>query len=215
MINTEPTWDRAKAAAAAGESAEAIRLIDRAVEQWRSLQEYSINWITALLSFIAREQGEAAVERALRDFGDEFLTQRRDPSWDALPAETRARAITRAMLANFGTVEVSEDDEKITLAFRCGTGGRLIDERRYDDDGGPYATLHEAAPRTFMRDALPVYCAHCSVNNELQPVELGRAPITVEHPPAAPGEPCVHHIYRDTAAVPPEVYARLGLGLAT
>jgi hypothetical protein len=211
VINTEPAWERAKAALAAGDTNEAIRLIDRAVEQWRSLQDYSINWITSLLSFVAREQGEEAVERALREFGDEFLPDRTNPAWDTLPADTRARAITNAMLANFGTVEVSEDDEKITLAFRCGTGGRLIDEGRYDDAGGPYVTLRERGPRTFMRDALPVYCAHCSVNNEMQPDEQGRAPTTVEYPPEAPGEPCVHHVYKDTAAMPTEVYARIRL----
>ena len=62
---TTPTWDRAKQAIATGDVAEANRLIDRGVEQWRSLQDYSINWVTSLLSFIGRELGEAAVERTL------------------------------------------------------------------------------------------------------------------------------------------------------
>ncbi len=208
---TTSTWERAKAAMAAGDATEAARLIDRGVEQWRSLQDYSINWVTALLSFIGRELGEDGVERALREFGDEFVAARRNPEWDALPAETRARAIARAMVANFGTCDVSEDDDKITLSFRCGTGGRLIDEGRYDEQGGPHLTLRENGPRTFMRDALPVYCAHCSINNEIQPVEAGWAPVTVEHPPTAPGEPCVHHIYKDPAAMPPDVYVRIGL----
>ncbi len=211
MINTEPTWERAKAAAAAGDAAEASRLIDRTVEQWRSLQDYSINWVTSLLSFIGRELGEDAVERALREFGDEFVGDSRNSTWDELPAETRARSIVRAMVANFGTCEVEEDDEKFVLSFRCGTGGRLIDNGRYDSDGGPYLTLRERGPRTFMRDALPVYCAHCSVNNEMQPVEAGLAPVTVEYPPTQPGEPCVHHIYKDNTALPPDVYTRIGL----
>lgn len=208
---TTPMWERAKAAIAAGDSDEAARLIDRGVEQWRSLQDYSINWVTALLSFIGRELGEDAVERALRQFGDEFVSGRRDDGWDALPAATRARAVARAMVANFGTCEVDEDDEKITLSFRCGTGGRLIDEGRYDTQGGPYLTLQENGPRTFKRDALPAYCAHCSINNEIQPVEAGRAPVTVEYPPTAPGEPCVHHIYKDPTALPSHVYERIGL----
>lgn len=210
-VTTSPGWERVKAALAAGDTDEATRLLDRTVEQWRSLQDYSINWVTALLSFIGRELGEAAVERALREFGDEFVRDRRDASWDGLPAAVRARSIARAMLANFGTVAVDEDDEKIVLSFRCGTGGRLIDEGRYDEQGGPYLTLHERGPQTFMRDELPVYCAHCSINNEVQPVELGRAPVTVEYPPTAPGEPCVHHIYKDPAAIPPDVYDRIGL----
>jgi hypothetical protein len=208
---TTPTWERAKAAIDAGDSAEAKRLIDRGVEQWRSLQDYSINWVTALLSYIGREMGEESVEQALREFGDEFVSGRRDAQWDTLPAETRARVIARAMVANFGTCEVDEDDEKIVLSFRCGTGGRLIDEGRYDDAGGPHLTLRESGGRTFMRDALPVYCAHCSVNNEIQPVEAGRAPVTVEYPPSGQDEPCVHHIYKDPTGVPTHVYTRIGL----
>jgi hypothetical protein len=179
--------------------------------QWRRLQDYSINWVTSLLSFIGREMGEDAVERALREFGESFVHPRRgDPAaWDALPAEARARAIRRAMEANFGSCEQSEDDEKIVLSFRCGTGGRLIDERRYEGDDA-YLTLHDAGPRTFQRDALPVYCAHCSVNNEMQPVEWGGAPTTVEFPPERPGEPCVHHVYKDVADIPSSVYERIG-----
>jgi hypothetical protein len=50
---------------------------------------------------------------------------------------------------------------------------------------------------TFGEGGLPVYCAHCSVNNELQPTERDGAPVTVEHPTRLPGEACVHHVYRD------------------
>ena len=206
---TVPAWEQAKAAMAEGDADRAAELIDRAAAQWRSLQDYSINWVTSLLSFIGRELGEEAVERALRQFGESFVRPRRGDVWDDLPAEARAKAVARAMVANFGTCEVEEDDEKITLSFRCGTGGRLIDEGRYDGDDA-YLTLTDAGPRTFQRDALPVYCAHCSVNNEIQPVEWGHAPTTVEFPPTEPGRPCVHHVYRDPTALPPEVYERIG-----
>jgi hypothetical protein len=61
-----------------------------------------------------------------------------------------------------------------------------------------------------MRDELWVYCAHCSVNNEIQPVEWGEAPTSVEYPPERPGERCVHHLYKDPAAIPSEAYERIG-----
>jgi hypothetical protein len=207
---TMPLWEQAASAIDEGDGERAKQLLGAAVERWRSLQDYSINWVTALLSFIGRELDEEAVERALRYCGDTFVRTRRDSGadWDALPAEVRARAIAAAMVGNFATCRVDEDDEKITLSFRCGSGGRLIDEGRYGADG--YLVLNERSPRTFMRDELPVYCAHCSVNNEIQPIEWGRAPTTVEHPPHEPGEPCVHHIYRDTTRLPDEVYVRLG-----
>jgi len=83
-----PLWEQAKAANAAGDAEGAAALLDRAVDQWRSLQDYSINWITSLLSFIGEEIGEAAVERALRKTGDEFVGPRRDTGtdWGSLPA---------------------------------------------------------------------------------------------------------------------------------
>jgi hypothetical protein len=208
---TTPTWEQAKAAVTAGETDRALALIDRAVGQWRSLQDYSINWITSLLSFVGRELGEEAVERALRTTGEEFVRPRRDTGvdWGSLPASARAKVIARAMVANFGTCEVQEDDERITLSFHCGTGGRLIDDGRYDGDDG-YLVLRDPAPRTFMRDELPVYCAHCSVNNEMQPVEWGGTPTSIEFSAAGKGEVCVHHVYKDVAAIPPSAYHRIG-----
>src|SRR5438876_68313 len=195
---TVPPWEQAKAAIAAGDLEWALDRIDEAVARWRSLQDYSINWITSLLSFIGRELGEEAVERALRAMGDEFLHGRRaeGPDWNALPAAARAKAVARAMVANFGECEVDEDDEKIVLSFRCGSGGRLIDEGRYEGEGA-FLTLRERAPRTFLRAELPVYCAHCSVNNEIQPVEWTGYPVTIESPPDVKGGRCVHHIYKD------------------
>jgi hypothetical protein len=206
-----PLWEQAKAAMHAGRTDEAVELVDRAVEQWRSLKEYSINWIAQLLSFVATELGEEAVERALRQLGDQFVRPRRDTGteWGTLPASARAKFIARAMLSNLGTVEVDEDDEKIVLSFRCGSGGMLIDEGRYEGDDA-YVTLRERGPRTFMRDELPVYCAHCSVNNEIQPVEWGQTPTSIEYPPERKGEPCVHHIYKNVNAIPDEVYDRIG-----
>ncbi|MBK5287862.1 MAG: hypothetical protein JJE46_05275 [Acidimicrobiia bacterium] len=206
-----PVWQQVHAAIDAGDHEAAKALLDRAVAQWSSLQDYSINWIASLLTFIADELGEPAVERALRKTGDEFVRPRRstDTAWGDLPAAQRAKVISRAMLANTGAVEVSEDDEKIILSFRCGSGGRLIDDGRYEGEH-PYRTLTERSGPTFMRDEMWVYCAHCSVNNEIQPVEWGETPTSIEYPPTRPGEACVHHVYKDVTKVPVADYDRIG-----
>lgn len=206
-----PLWQQAKDAIGRGESDEAVALIDKAVTQWSGLKDYSINWITTLLTFIGEELGEEAVERALRKTGDEFVRPRRDTGtkWDSLPAAARAKVIARAMLGNMGEVDVEEDDEKIILSFRCGSGGKLIDDGRYEGEHA-YLKLREQSGQTFMRDELWVYCAHCSVNNEIQPVEWGDTPTSVEYPPERPGEPCVHHLYKDPASIPPDAYERIG-----
>ena len=206
-----PLWEQARAAYHDDRADDGDQLLDAAVQQWGALKDYSINWITSLLTFVGEELGEEAVERALRKTGDEFVRPRRDTGtdWGTLPASARAKVIARAMVANMGEVEVTEDDERIVLSFRCGTGGRLIDEGRYEGERA-YLTLQEQSGRTFMRDELPVYCAHCSVNNEIQPVEWGGVPTSIEHPPERKGEACVHHIYKDVGTIPPEAYERIG-----
>jgi hypothetical protein len=206
-----PLWEQAKAAIDAGDTDAAKALVDRAVAQWASLKDYSINWITTLLTFITDELGDEAVERALRKTGDEFVRPRRATGrdWGDLPAAQRAKVIARSMLANMGEVDVEEDDEKIVLSFRCGSGGKLIDDGRYVGDR-PYALLREQAGRTFMRDELWVYCAHCSVNNEIQPVEWGESPTSIEYPPTKPGERCIHHVYKDVADTPGDAFRRIG-----
>ena len=45
-----PLWEQAKAAIDAGDADGAKALIDRAVTQWAGLKDYSINWITSLLT---------------------------------------------------------------------------------------------------------------------------------------------------------------------
>ncbi len=206
-----PVWAQAKSAIDAGDPDAAKLLIDRAVTQWAGLKDYSINWITSLLTFIADELGEDAIERALRKTGDDFVRPRRstDTEWADVPAAQRAKVIARAMLGNMGEVAVSEDDEKIVLEFQCGSGGKLINDGAYEGDHA-YRTLRERAGQTFMRDELPVYCAHCSVNNEIQPVEWGGTPTSIEFPPEQAGEPCVHHVYKDVSAIPDEAFVRIG-----
>jgi hypothetical protein len=165
-----PLWEQAKAAIDAGDADAAKALIDRAVAQWASLKDYSINWITTLLTFIADELGEEAVETALRKTGDDFVRPRRSGErpdtanpvpegaaserdhgnratgrdWGDLPAAQRAKVIARSMLSNMGEVEVEEDDEKIILSFRCGSGGKLIDDGRYEGEHA-YRVLQEAS----------------------------------------------------------------------
>lgn len=202
---------QARAALDRGDLGAARDQIDRAERQARTLKDYSISWIADCLSFIAEQMGEDAVEAALRRFGDRYLAPDEDsPDLWSIPAAVRAKVVTRAMLANFGEVEVDEDDDKFTLRFRCGSGGWLIDEGAYEGDDA-LATLREPGPRTLGRDSLPVYCAHCSINNEIQAVEWRGTLTSIEHPPMAPGEPCVHEVYKHPDAVPDEAYVRIQL----
>jgi hypothetical protein len=191
-----------------GDVEDAKRLLQLMEEDWLRNKDYSINWITSLLSFIGRRLGEPAVEEALRDFGDRFLRQRRAGMAGVEPRK-RMEGLVRAMKANGADVVYEEQDEKFVLGFRCGSGGKLIDDGAYDPPRD-YLTLSEPGPRTFGRPKLPVYCAHCSVNNEIEGIEQTGVPVTIEFPPERPGERCVHHIYKDPASIPDEIFRRVG-----
>jgi hypothetical protein len=123
--------------------------------------------------------------------------------------EKRMEGLVRAMKANGAEVVFDEDDEKYMLAFRCGSGGKLIDDGAYAPPRD-YLTLAGPSPVTFGRASLPVYCAHCSVNNEIEGIEQTGVPVTIEFPPERAGEPCVHHVYKDPAQIPDEIYRRVG-----
>jgi hypothetical protein len=191
-----------------GDAAEAKRLVALSFGDFARNKDYSINWITSLLSYIGRHMGEPAVEDALRDFGQRYLKPRRDRIAH-IDSRKRMEGIVRAMKANEGQVEVSEDDEKFVMSFRCGSGGRLIDERAYEPPKD-YLTLREKGPITFGRDELPVYCSHCSLNNEIQGIEWDGQPYMVQFPPTGPGERCVHWVWKEGTDIPEEFFTRMG-----
>ncbi|MGH2726527.1 MAG: hypothetical protein ACRDKS_06080 [Actinomycetota bacterium] len=191
-----------------GDAATAKKLVKAMEADWLRNKDYSINWITSLLSFIGRRLGEPAVEEALRDFGARYLAERR-AGYAAVTSDVRLEGLVRAMKANGADVELGEDDEKYGASFRCGSGGKLIDDGAYTAPRD-YLTLHGPTPVTFGRPTLPVYCAHCSVNNEIEPIESTGVPVTVEFPPERPGERCVHHVYKDPNLIPEGVYRRVG-----
>lgn len=202
---------QARAALERDDVAAARDQLDRAERQAASLKQYSIRWIAELLSWIGETEGEDAVEAALRRFGERNLADRSHPDndWWSVPAEVRAKVVARAMLANGADVDITEDDEKIVMSFRCGSGGWLVDSGAYEGDDA-LLVLRERGPRTFGRDTMWVYCAHCSVNNEMQSVEATGRLTSVEFPPERAGEPCVHHVYRRPTDIPDEIYVRIG-----
>ena len=126
--------------------------------QWESLQQYSINWITVLLSFIGDELGEEAVERALRRTGDDFVRPRRDTGtdWDSLPASARAKVIARAMLVELRRRRGrAKTTRRSRSSFRCGSGGRLIDDGRYEGDARVPDAPRAERPDVHARRACP------------------------------------------------------------
>ncbi|MDR0851014.1 MAG: hypothetical protein LBN36_00820 [Clostridiales Family XIII bacterium] len=109
---------------------------------------------------------------------------------------------------------VEEDDEKIVLRTRCGSGGMMIDEGFYE---GPDAfnKFRTPTPDTWGEADLPLYCAHCHNAHELVPIATGGQGCQFwmhESPfPKKKGDRCVHIIYKNPKDIPEKYYTRLGM----
>ena len=113
-----PVWEQAKAAIDAGDAETAKALIDRAVD--------AVGEPEGLLDQLDHERCSRSSPRSSarrRSSGrcarpatsSSARAAPPAPTGATLPAAQRAKVIARAMVANMGEVEVTEDDEKIVL----------------------------------------------------------------------------------------------------
>ena len=116
-----------------------------------------------------------------------------------------------------GEFTVEEDDEKITFKhYPCGSGGRLINEGAFDGESG-YRRIKEAGPHTWGKENIPIYCTHCPQAHQILAIEdLGKGHQLWVHDydapfPQKPGDPCIHHIYKDPDKIPEKYYEYIGM----
>jgi hypothetical protein len=177
-----------------------------------------LHWVAALLSHIYDHWGEdeavAAIRETVRGFSLAILDQK-----TRLIREQGMRgwieeivAVWRQHASHPG-LTVEEDEEKFVFTLRpCGSGGRLIDMGAYE---GPHAyrRLQKAGPHTWGEEGLPIYCAHCPWAHEILPLSAGGegAQLWVHASPfpQKPGDPCVHHVYKDPSRIPERYYERI------
>lgn len=111
-------------------------------------------------------------------------------------------------------IVVTEDDEKIEISLKCGSGGRLVDLGMYEGPDG-FHKFETPTADTWGEADMPLYCAHCHYVHEIIPIrEGGQGSQFWMHAspfPRKPGDRCVHHIYKDPGDIPAGYYERLGL----
>ncbi len=193
-----------EAAVRAGDSASALDRARALHEEALHCHDRGMSRVTALLSWLAENEGPDAVEAALG------VAMGSDMLGDASFRE-RAEALmhfTRVHLQPFG---LREDDEKLTfLCPVCPSGGRLLREGHYE---APRSGAHVTGPSplTWGRDELPVYCCHEPVMEKNSIASTG-VPLFVVDPSDRLGEePCPTYLYKNPADIPERFYRRLGL----
>jgi hypothetical protein len=174
----------------------------------RDFHDLYANWFAELLTVFTNAYGDDELAELLRASGQGFLSD--FARWDAMSPEELLKASVFLQLSHpGGKLRIEEDDEKYTLLQDpCGTGGRMLDEGKYEGEA-PYARVAAARPETAGHEGLPAYCAHCTVWNTLLTAEQFGAPHwVIEHPIHSS---CRIHIYKDRSRTPRQYLERLGL----
>jgi hypothetical protein len=174
-----------------------------------------VNFVTGLFSYIYDHEGEDSAVDAIRVIMKRIVP----PELIALRTKDLREwvswcvEVARQHSADPG-ITVVEDDEKFILTIKCGSGGKLIETGAYDGPNG-YRKLREPGPQTWGETDVPIYCGHCPWVSEIFPIQIGgqgsQLWVHASPFPKKPGDPCIHHIYKNPADIPEKYYKRLGM----
>ena len=205
-----PLADRIAAAIDAGRYEEAKALVRQMEEESSPIIYVFEEWVTALLSYIYKNQGDDALVESLRYSANTWMK----PMHDRL-MKLDFRGLVEAFAALFRAhtgrgLKVEEDDEKVSLILNlCGSGGRMVKQGYF----GPlknFLKVQKAQEVTFGREDFPSYCTHCAVVHHIMPIEWSGAPLPPIEVGQGPGDPCKWHFYKDRTAIPARFYQQVG-----
>jgi len=221
-----PTHEKLREAIAAGRTEEALALADLLIGTTRSMHHLLTDWCWALLSFIARTQGEEVLGQALEETVATWARPRYGPDYGpvrAMTPEERVRTTVEAMHSHLPynpsgkPVEIIEEEDRWVLKFDpCGSGGRM---RRGDPlDGTPprteppynFLTVQQPHDWSWNKTGVCLYCTECALVNEIWAIDALGFPFRVTNPPDDPNQPCVWYIYKRPEDIPEEFYTRVG-----
>jgi hypothetical protein len=205
----------------AGDIDEAKRLLESFRFEQQIIQDIYVDWIWAMLSWVQTRVGEPDVETIMRETLGSWAAERYANYLD-LSFEERVALTVEGMRGHLsgpgrlGNIDVVDEGNRTVVSFDpCGSGGRA---RRGDPAQGISSGLErpefgyseEAHDWTWGKEGVCLYCSHCSLINEILPIERLGFPMRVTEYPEDPGDKCRWILYRDPKEIPAEAYERVG-----
>jgi hypothetical protein len=193
----------------AGDKKKAKELAERMYKEFNHLHDGYFTWVSGLQTFIYKNYGIEALEKAER----EAHTIEANLVWKSSgPSDFKSRvaAMAGGMRGHLQPISVVEDDEKITITMKpCGSGERIIRMGGYEPEIG-LAKVQEAHPITYQQEDFPIYCVHCPIMEMLDIEKTGDfASVHIISDPVGQ-EHCQFAFYKDAADIPEEAYTRIG-----
>jgi hypothetical protein len=205
----------------AGNGDAAKRLLESFRFEQQIIQDIYVDWIWAMLTWVQERVGEPEVETIMRETLGSWAGERYANYLD-LSFDERVALTVEGMRGHLsgpgrlGNIEVTDEGNRTVVAFDpCGSGARA---RRGDPTRGippaterpEFGSSREAHDWTWGQPGVCLYCSHCSLINEILPIERLGFPMRVTEYPRDPGDQCRWILYRDPKEIPAEAYERVG-----
>jgi hypothetical protein len=205
----------------AGNPDQAKRLLESFRYEQQIIQDIYVDWIWAMLTWVQQRVGEPDVERIMRDTLGSWAAARY-ANYLELTYEERVALTVEGMRGHLsgpgrlGNIEVADEGNRTVVSFDpCGSGGRA---RRGDPAAGippaadraEFGASDEAHDWTWGQPGVCLYCSHCSLINEILPIERLGFPMRITEYPENPEAKCRGILYRDPREIPAEAYERVG-----
>lgn len=208
------TVTRIEEAIDAGRGDEAKALVDYFRQEMMIVHDIYAEYVQGMLAHIAETYGEDAVEQAFRGSLGKWFKERYD-AYNKLNLEEKLQLTAEGMRCHLdgpgrkGDFTVIEEPERFVFKWDpCGSGGVL--RRNAEKEGKPLAVAQEAHDWTWGKKGVCLYCSHCSLVNEILPIEHYGYPNRITEYPEKPGDPCTWYIYKNPDDIPEHFYTRIG-----
>jgi hypothetical protein len=203
------TVDLVEAAIDAGDYQKAKKLNRRMYKEFFSMHEGFRDWIATLMSFIEKRMGDEALYEVLGEVFKDFTILAQ--IYAAENMKRQGQMLAAGFRGHLCPLKVEEDEEKITVMMTpCGSGGRAVINGLYNPPKN-LARITKPQKMSWGRTDVPVYCAHCALQ-DIIPMEASGYPIWVIEPPEEFGkQPCRCILYKDRDNIPAKYYERYGL----
>lgn len=190
-----------------GDKEKAKELAKRMYGEFNYLHDGYMFWVTGLQSFIYRNYGVDALEKAEREAHTIEAKIVFKP-----PEKQDFRYLVERMVGglrgHLQPITIKEDDEKVVITMKpCGSGERLVQKGGYEAGLARVAKPHRI---TWGMKDFPIYCVHCPVMEMLDIENTGDFSVThIVHEPLCQ-DSCQFVYYKNPKDIPEEFYKRIG-----
>lgn len=201
------TLDLVLEAIDAGDKEKAKALAQRMYKEFNYLHDGYGFWVSGLQTFIYKNYGIEALEKAEREaHTTEAKVVFKPP--EKKDIRSLVEHLAGGLRGHLQPISIKEDDEKITLTMQpCGSGERIVQNGGYE---AGLARVKDPHRITWGMKDFPIYCVHCPVMEMLDVENTGNfMAVHIVSEPIYQGS-CQFAFYKNPSEIPEEFYTRIG-----